>query len=209
MEYKLLRGDTMKIEDIYGNFPTFETERLILRKISLDDLEDIFAYGSNDKVSKYVTWDTHRTLSDTKQFIEFVLNKYAEKQVSPWAIEYKDNGRMIGTIDFVLWNPAHQTAEIGYVLHQDYWGKGITAEAAKELIKFGFDKMDLIRIQARCFSENTGSKRVMEKIGMSYEGTLRKAVFIKEKHWDLKVFSILKEEFEERYLLKQKKVYDR
>jgi [ribosomal protein S5]-alanine N-acetyltransferase len=91
----------MEIEKIYGDLPILETERLILRKVTLEDLEDMFVYGSNEEVSKYVTWNTHKTLSkyvtwnthktlsDTKDFVEFVLNKYKNKQVAPWGIQYE------------------------------------------------------------------------------------------------------------------------
>jgi [ribosomal protein S5]-alanine N-acetyltransferase len=72
---------------------------------------------------------------------------------------------------------------------------GITTEAANELIRFGFDHMELVRIQARCFIKNTGSERVMEKLGMTFEGIVRKGMFAKGKHQDLKLYSILKEEF--------------
>ncbi|MDP4171199.1 MAG: GNAT family protein [Bacillota bacterium] len=185
----------MEIEKIYGNLPTLETKRLKLRKITLEDVEDIYYYGSNEEVSKYVTWETHKTLSDTKEFIEFVLRQYKNKNVAPWGIEYKENGKFIGTIDFISWQVKHNVAEIGYVLSQDYWGKGIVTEAANEVIKFGFNKMDIVRIQARCFVENIGSARVMEKTGMSFEGIIRKGVLVKGKHQDIKMYSILKEEF--------------
>lgn len=185
----------MEIEKVFGDLPTLETERLILRKVTLEDVEDMHAYGSNEAVSKYVSWDTHETISDTKDFVELVLNKYENKQVSPWGIEYKENGKFIGTIDFVYWQPKHKTAEIGYVISEDYWGKGLTTEAAREIIRFGFEKMDLVRIQARCFVENIGSARVMEKSKMAFEGVIRKGMFVKGKHQDLKIYSILKEEF--------------
>ncbi|WP_066393301.1 GNAT family N-acetyltransferase [Neobacillus mesonae] len=185
----------MEIEKIYGNLPTLETERLILRKLTLADVDDMFAYCSNAEVSKYVTWDTHRMTSDTKHFVNYVLQQYKNKKIAPWGIEFKETGKLIGTIDFVWWRPEHSSAEIGYVISQDFWGQGITTEAAKEIIKFGFENMELIRIQARCFTENIGSQRVMEKAGMSLEGINRKAMFIKGKHRDLKMYSILKEEF--------------
>ncbi|MFN7249907.1 MAG: GNAT family N-acetyltransferase [Anaerobacillus sp.] len=185
----------MESEKIYGNLPTLETERLILRKVTLNDVEDMYDYGSNGEVTKYVTWETHKTLSDSKGFVDFVLNQYENGKVAPWGIEYKETGKFIGTIDFVSWQVNHHVAEIGYVISPDYWGMGITTEAANEIIKFGFDNMDLVRIQARCFVENRGSERVMEKIGMSFEGIIRKGMFVKGKHQDLKMYSILKEEF--------------
>ncbi|WP_117160984.1 GNAT family N-acetyltransferase [Paraliobacillus sp. X-1268] len=185
----------MKIEKVYGDLPIIETERLILRKVTLEDIEDMHLYGSNEEVSKYVSWDTHETISDTKAFVESILKKYENKQVSPWGIEYKENGKFIGTIDFVWWEPSQQIAELGYVISKDYWGKGLITEVAKEIIKFGFNEMDLVRIQARCDVENIGSARIMEKVGMSFEGTIRKGMFVKGEHRDLKRYSILKEEF--------------
>lgn len=185
----------MEIEKIYSDLPILETERLILRKVTLEDVEEIHLYGSDEDVSKYVTWNTHKTISDTLEFVEFILNKYKNKQVAPWGIEYKETGKLIGTIDFVWWQPNHQTAEIGYVLSKEYWGKGLMSEAVSEILRFGFKEMDLVRIQARCFLENIGSSRVMEKAGMQFEGILRKGMFVKGEHQDLKMYSILKEEF--------------
>ncbi|MGG4202691.1 GNAT family N-acetyltransferase [Peribacillus frigoritolerans] len=185
----------METGEIYSDLPILETERLILRKVTIQDVNDMFEYCSNQEVSRFVTWDAHESLDDTKEFIGFVLNQYLHGKVAPWAIEYKENHKMIGTIDFVSWNPGQNSAEIGYVLSPEYWGKGITTEAAKELIRFGFENMDLIRIQARCFTENIGSARVMEKAGMKHEGILRKGMKIKGKHWDLHVYSVLKEEY--------------
>lgn len=180
---------------MFTHFPTLETERLILRKLTQKDAEDIHAYASNEEVTTYVTWENHKTLDDTRAFINYALTQYENKHVAPWGIEYKENGKLIGTIDFVSWQVEHRVAEIGYVLAPEYWGKGIMTEAANEVIAFGFNKMDVVRIQARCFVENHGSARVMEKIGMSLEGIMRKGMFIKGKHQDLSIYSILQEEF--------------
>ena len=186
----------MEIAQIYGDLPIIETERLLLRKITFNDADDIYEYTSDQLVSQYVTWDHHETIMDTKGFIHFVNQQYTLKKLAPWGIEYKDNGKLIGTIDFVSWQPKHFTAEIGYVITRAYWGKGMTTEATKALIDFGFTKMNVVRIQARCMIENIGSQRVMEKCGMSFEGIIRKAIFSKGKQHDLKLYSILKEEFE-------------
>ncbi|MFD4931638.1 GNAT family N-acetyltransferase [Peribacillus butanolivorans] len=182
----------MKVKDIYGQLPTLETERLIMRKINMKDAEDMYAYASDSEVSRFVTWEPHRSLSDTKDYIQFVLQNYEDNKLAPWGIEYKDNGEFIGTIDFVSWHLNHQIAEIGYVLAPQYWGNGIITEAAKKVIEFGFENMNLVRIQARCFVDNLGSERVMQKSGMSFEGILRKGMFVKGKHEDLKLYSIIK-----------------
>jgi ribosomal-protein-alanine N-acetyltransferase len=185
----------MKIEDIYSNFPTLETERILLRKITIDDLDDMFYYASNPEVTKYVTWETHSTIEDTKLFINYVLDLYSQSKVAPLGIEDKETGKLIGTADFVFWNTTHRNSEIGYVLSPDYWGKGFIPEVVNKLFEFGFQKMELERIQARCLIENNKSERVMQKVGMKYEGITRHALLIKGKFVDLKVYSILKDEY--------------
>lgn len=185
----------METEKVFDPFPELETERLILRKITLEDAHDMHVYGSNPEVTKYVTWNTHQSIEDTKEFLSFALSQYEQKELAPWGIEWKGTGKLIGTIDFVGWKIPHRGAEIGYVLSQDWWGQGIATEAAKEVIKFGFMHMDLVRIQARCFVENAGSERVMQKAGMTYEGVIRKGMYAKGRHHDLKMYSILRDEY--------------
>ncbi|GAB2540588.1 GNAT family N-acetyltransferase [Gracilibacillus alcaliphilus] len=185
----------MQIEDIYRNFPSLATERLLLRKITMDDLNDIYYYGSNANVAKYVSWPKHETHTDSKEFIEMTLYQYENNLISPWGIEHREDQKLIGTIGFVSWNPDHQIAEIGYALSEDYWNKGLITEAAKRILTFGFEEMNLVRIQAKCIAANIGSARVMEKAGMTFEGVMRKALFHNDQHWDIKLYAILKEDF--------------
>ncbi|MBT2692500.1 GNAT family protein [Bacillus sp. ISL-55] len=184
----------MRIEDIYENLPQLETERLILRKISLEDIDDIHTYASNPEVSKYVFWEAHKTRAATEEYVKMILALYEEGKIAPWGIHYKEDNKLIGTVDFVSWQPQHKTAEIGYALSMDYWGRGIATEAAKELIRFGMKEMKLVRIQAKALVANKGSERVMEKAGMNFEGILRKFIFIKGAHYDVKMYSIIRED---------------
>jgi [ribosomal protein S5]-alanine N-acetyltransferase len=78
----------------------------------------------------------------------------------------------------VNYAPEHARAELGYVLSREHWGKGLMPEAVRAVIRFGFGRMELNRIQARCVAENTASARVMEKAGMTYEGTLRESEYL-------------------------------
>jgi len=157
----------MNIEDVFSNFPTLETDRLILRKLRLSDAEDLFEYASDPEVAKYVTWEPHKSIEDSINFIKFTHEHYEKKEGIVWGIVYKENNKVIGTCDILLLAPRHFLAEIAYAWSRPYWGKGIMTEAVREAIKFGFEKMNLNRIQARCFPENIGSYRVMEKVGMS------------------------------------------
>ncbi|WP_239421865.1 GNAT family protein [Bacillus sp. CGMCC 1.16541] len=180
---------------MYSEFPILETKRLRMRKLRLEDAKDIFSYGSDSSVVQYVTWHEHQTIEESEKFVQYALGQYEKKQMAPWAIELKEEGKMIGTIDFVSWNKTHGVAEVGYALSKQYWGRGFVPEALQALLDLGFNEMELIRISARCFKENEQSKRVLEKVGMAYEGLIRKGMYIKGQHRDLCMYSILKEEY--------------
>mgnify|MGYP004718770921 CR=1 FL=1 len=79
----------MKVSDVFYDLPPLETERLILRKVTVDDAEDMFEYTSVPDVSKYVPWKTHQSIEDTHQFIAFIINQYESGKLAPWAIECK------------------------------------------------------------------------------------------------------------------------
>lgn len=179
----------------FKNFPILETPRLILRKISLEDAQDIFDYAKDPEVSKYVSWEPHKSIEDSIKFIEYMLNKYEKEGYGDWGIEYKENKKLIGTCGFIWWDRKNYKAEIGYVLSREYWNQGLMTEAVREVIKFGFERMFLNRIQARCKVENIASEKVMQKIGMKFEGILREDVFVKGRFWDMKLYSILRKEF--------------
>jgi len=184
----------LSMEELFRNLPRLETERLILRKMRRSDARDLFAYASNAEVTRYTMWNTHRTLRDSEHFLDAIEQRYREGQVTNWGIEYKPNDKFIGTCGFVYWAPEHQRAEIGYALSAEYWNQGIMSEAARAVLQFGFQKMDLNRLEARCNLENIGSERVMQKLGMTYEGVIREQLFIRGRFESVKLYSILRDE---------------
>ncbi|WP_127591334.1 GNAT family N-acetyltransferase [Paenibacillus lautus] len=185
----------MRIEDIFSDLPTLETERTILRKLRSEDEQDIFHYGSDDDVSRYTAWPTHRTMEDTRNYLNKVLQKYEQHAVAPWGIVDKETGKIIGTSGFMAWNVHHAKAELGYALSKDYWNLGYMTEVIRTIISFGFDRMKLVRIEASCLPLNIGSARVMEKVGMTYEGLIRQTILVKGKHEDLKLYSIVLDDY--------------
>ena len=112
-----------------SNIPIMKTERLLLRPITPQDLEAMYDYSSRENVVRYVTWQAHTSLEDTKAFMALIFDGYQQGNLMLWGIEYA--GIIIGTIDFVTMNDTHKYAEIGYVLSEDYWNKGFTTEATK------------------------------------------------------------------------------
>ncbi|WP_328805602.1 GNAT family protein [Paenibacillus apii] len=102
----------------------------------------------------------------------------------------------MGSCSFVSWDDNNRRAELGYVLSNQYWNQGIMTEVIRRIIEFGFKDLDLIRIEARCLPSNLGSLKVMEKIGMKYEGVLRRHIWAKNDFQDLKMYSIIRDDFE-------------
>jgi [ribosomal protein S5]-alanine N-acetyltransferase len=183
------------MENLPTPAPTLETPRLLLRKLTIEDAQDIFAYASDPDVSRYVTWETHRTIEDSIKFIQFAMQRYEKEPIGTWGIVMKETNRLIGTCDYFNWDPKHRRAEIGYVLAKQYWNQGLMTEAIREVIRYGFETMQLNRIEAQCFMENIASERVMQKVGMTFEGILREYAWIKNKFVDLKVYSLLRTEY--------------
>ncbi|MEB3828305.1 GNAT family N-acetyltransferase [Phormidium sp. CCY1219] len=182
----------------FGDLPSLETPRLLLRKMTLADAVDIFEYASNPKVAQYVTWPVHQSLDDTHQFLTSVLERYAQQKTAPWAIVHKNLRQAIGTCGFVNWHSAHNRAEIGYALSAKYWGCGYMTEAVCTAIDFGFREKGLHRIEGRCKLQNIASARVLEKAGMTFEGILRQQMLKDEVYYDMKIFSILRQEWENK-----------
>ncbi|WP_215115268.1 GNAT family N-acetyltransferase [Exiguobacterium sp. s80] len=186
----------MTTEQFYKMLPTLETDRLLLRPMRQEDVDDLFAYTQDEETARYVTWNANQTVEQAEQFLTYVLSNYEQGKQAPWAIEWKATGQMIGTIDFIhLLLDENKQAELGYALSRQFWGKGIVTEVVERVLDFGFEALQLERIQARCMEPNVGSARVMEKVGMTYEGTLRRLIFVKGTFHDVKMYSILREEY--------------
>jgi ribosomal-protein-alanine N-acetyltransferase len=186
-------------ELFFRNTPQLETERLRLRKLVLGDAEDIFAYASDDEVTKFMIWDTHKTLEDSQGFITFTLDRYEKDDAGEWGIILKETGTLIGTIGFPRHDNKNSQAEIGYVLRRSYWGKEIMPEAVGRILQFAFSEMKLNRIECCHFFPNEKSGKVMQKIGMSFEGIAREKIFAKGRFWDAKQYAILRSDWNPRY----------
>lgn len=191
---EIVREDNMY--KVFGSLPTFETERLKLRLFNEQDAKDLYEYASDDEVTKNLSFETYDSIEVAKNRIKNVMENYQKIQ-GPivWAIEEKETSKMIGSIDFVKWDEKHSMAEIGYVLNKKYWNKGYMTEAAKEVIKFAFEKMGVNRLVVRARDTNIGSQRVAIKCGLVYEGTLRQSSYIKGEYANIHVYSMLKEEY--------------
>lgn len=176
---------------IFKGTPELETERLILRKITPGDVYDVFEYASDPHVTEYLTWDTHRSLEDAMEFIQYTLGRYDRDEAGEWGIVLKKTNRLIGSVGFASYDLRNNRAELGYVLSRRYWGQGIMPEAVKKILKFAFVVMGLNRVECCHLLPNEKSGRVMEKVGMRFEGIAREKIYAKGKYWDVKQYAIL------------------
>ena len=150
-----------------------ETERLILRPIVENDAEVIFEYCRNENVGKNAGWEPHESLEETREVMKQVfLNKE-----NVYGMVLKESGKLFGSIGLIT-DPKRQndkTRMVGYAIGENYWNNGYTTEAVQALIRFGFTNLRLQLISAYCYPYNKSSKKVLEKCGFQYEGTLRMA----------------------------------
>lgn len=151
-----------------------ETERLILRRFMVEDAEEMYQnWASDDEVTKYLTWPTHPDSNATGMLLNMWVSNYCKPENYNWGIELKETGELIGNISVVQHNDEKSTAVLGWCMGKSWWGQGIMPEAAKAVIKYLFEEVGFNRIAADHDKENPKSGRVMQKIGMTYEGTLR------------------------------------
>jgi [ribosomal protein S5]-alanine N-acetyltransferase len=169
-----------------------ETARLLIREFKKDDWRAAHEYGSDPDVVKYVLFGPN-TEKDTRNFVQKVIEcqKVQPRVLFSLALEVKTTNQMIGSCEIKITDAPNQTGEIGYILNRNYWNQGYISEAARAVVSFGFEKLRLHRIYATCDPANTGSYRVMEKIGMKREGYLRECKLIKGSWRDCLIYSIL------------------
>lgn len=179
-------------EGIFARLPEVETPRLILRKMTMADAQDMYDYSRDPRVSEHVLWDAHRSIQDSRAYLRYIQRQYRNNEPSSWGIELKETGHLVGTIGYMWWNRENRSAEVGYSLARAQWNKGLMTEALRAVIRFGFEEMNLHRIEAQHETSNPASGRVMEKVGMRQEGVLRGRLYNKGKFVDVALYAILR-----------------
>ena len=147
---------------LFQHPPAMETARLRLRKMRRSDAEDIYAWASDPEVARYVLWDAHGSLRDTREYLRYIRWLYRHRLPASWGIELKETGRMIGTI------------------------------ALAELLNRLFAEPGVNRVEAMCDVRNPASARVMEKCGMRREGILRQRVYNKGEAVDVLLYAAVR-----------------
>ena len=142
MKYKILRflsfssggSRSASAADYFRRLPVLETPSLILRPMVMKDAADIYAYSSDPEVARYVLWEPHRSLRETRMYIRYIRSLYQNGLPSSWAVVLRETGRVIGSIGFMWLSEENSSAEVGYSLSRQYWNRGYATEALSAVL---------------------------------------------------------------------------
>ncbi|MCE4048157.1 MULTISPECIES: GNAT family protein [Bacillaceae] len=179
----------------HKDFPLLATDRLHLRKITKEDAADIYRYLSDKAVMKYYGMEPFQSVEETVEEIDWYSKIHMQQTGIRWGITLKGEDKVIGSCGFLNWEKRHFRSEVGFELHQQYWGQGLVSEALHAVVDYGFDQMKLVRIQALVEPPNRQSQRVLEKNNFLQEGLLRSYEYSCGKMDDLYMYSLLKTDF--------------
>ena len=181
----------MTLDGAFTHLATLNTDRLRIRQMRIDDTEAVFAFKSDIKVTSCYGQEPHRTMEETRAWLQRRLADYECRDSIFWVLTPKDEDNAIG--ECCLWNfdTSFRCAEIGYELHSDYWNSGIMAEALTAVLSFGFDIMNLHRIEANPLATNEQSQRLLVRLGFKPEGTLRERQFFRGRFVDQIYYGLL------------------
>ena len=166
------------------------TMRLSLRRVKDTDDKDMFEYTSNPEVARFLSWEPHSVISETQQYIARLIENYNQNNCYAWAIEISELEKFIGIVRIFDVSFANRRGELSYILNPAFQGKGLAAEAIKAVIDFCLIELRLNRIQAKCTPDNYPSERVIQKLGMRYEGTLKEFWINKGILTDAKIYAL-------------------
>lgn len=176
-------------------FPGLQTERLLLRKLNTEDAAAMFFLRSDPRVLQYIGKEPMATQEEAAAFIETINGNIDTGTSVLWGITLKeDPATIIGTI--CLWNlqPAHFLGEIGFLLHPGYWKKGLMKEAIRMVMEYGFQQLQLHRVEARVNPANISSAAVLEATGFEKEGQLREDFYFRGRFQDTLVYARINRE---------------
>jgi ribosomal-protein-alanine N-acetyltransferase len=176
--------------------PTLHTARLRLRPFGDADADGLFALHTSARVLRY--WDAPPWSERARagRFITACRQMAQEGTGARLAVDRLPDGMFIGWCSLTRWNPDYRSASLGYCFAEAAWGRGYATEAARALLRWAFETLDLNRVQAETDTRNAASARVLEKLGFVSEGTLREDCVVKGEVSDSWVYGLLRREWQ-------------
>ncbi|QPC82308.1 GNAT family N-acetyltransferase [Phototrophicus methaneseepsis] len=181
----------------FSSFPILETDRLRLRQMKPSDVTALLRHFGNPEVVKFIDMKPIKTLEQADEWLQWMGGFFAAKDGLRWGIVLKENDQFIGSAGLHNWNQESHYAEIGLDITPPYWGQGYATETLTRLVQFGWESMNLNRIEADVVKGNHASMHVLQKIGFKQEGVLRQRLRKGGKYYDLHLFGLLRCDSEE------------
>lgn len=180
------------LEPVFQPFPEISTRRLLLRKIIPADTHTFYALRTNENVMRYIDKDPPKNLEETAATLDRIEKDLETNNGITWAVCLQSNtADLIGTVGFWQLMKAHYRAEIGYMLHPDFWRQGLMEEAVAAAIDYGFNKMKLHSIQANINPGNSASGGLLEKLGFVREAYFKEDYYFRGRFLDSAIYSLL------------------
>lgn len=176
--------------------PVLETPRLILRKLTMADAEDMYEYACDREIALNGLWLPFETMQDSIDDVEETLEGYASGDLLDWAVEHKADRKMIGRLGLHSYHLRDARADLGYAYNRSYWRQGYATEAGRKVLEFAFEVLKLNRVSASVLPDNVGSLGVLKNLGMQFEGVRREFTTLRGKPEDLHSYSILRREWD-------------
>lgn len=176
-------------------FPELSTPRLLLRQPNRADVDAVMRMFSDPEVLRYYNVDLVTRRDEAIGIIENRRRRYELGYGIRWALVLKSTGAAIGSCGFEVLHRAWHYAEIGYELDREHWRFGYMTEALRAMIGYGFDRMDLHRVEAQVEPPNTASRNLLLRIGFREEGIARERGYWRAQFHDLVQFGLLKDQF--------------
>ena len=179
----------------FSPFPILQSNRLVLRQITEQDVNEVFAMRSNAETMKYIPRPLARTLDDALELIRMISDKINSNTAINWAISTHNCSELIGIIGHFEINKANYRSEIGYILHPKFHNQGIISEALDLILKYGFKVLQLHSVESIIDPNNLASEKVLQKNGFVKEAHLIENGFFDGKFIDAVIYSLLKRNF--------------
>ncbi len=180
---------------VFETFPELNSERLIFRKFSIDDADDLLILRTDNEVMRFMDVPRFQSVLDSEKWIKETWESFEKQDGITWVIIDKSSNTFAGYFGFWRMIPEHCRAEIGYALKPSFWGKGYMTETLRKMMEYGFHNINLHSIEANVNTENGNSIKALEKIGFQKEAHFKENYLFNGKFLDSLIFCLLEKNF--------------
>ncbi|MEP0545352.1 MAG: GNAT family N-acetyltransferase [Rhodothermales bacterium] len=185
--------------DLFGDrLPDLDAERVRLRHPRPTDADAVFAIFGDERAMRYWSHEAFETPTQAVEYLRSIDEGFAERTLYQWAITEPGADELIGTVTLTGYSERNRRMELGYMLSPSKWGRGLAGEAVRAVLRFGFERIGLHRVEAELDPRNAASARLLERLGFQREGLLRERWWVYDEWCDSALYGLLRADFEGR-----------